>query len=61
MKKFLIAVSVIALIFAAFGAGKIAGQYHALTGSELWIAEYAAPEDGNGDLIINIDLDGNTY
>ena len=41
-------------------ARRQSGIQHAVTGSEIWLNEYVEPADGNGDWIINIDLDGDT-
>ena len=61
MKKGIIIALIAAGLFTAWYIGKQAGIQHALTRSEIWLAEEVEPEDGNGDWVINIDLDGDTY
>lgn len=61
MKKGIIIALIAAALFTAWHIGRQAGIQHALTRSEIWLAEYVEPEDGNGDWVINIDLDGDTY
>ena len=59
-KAFTIILIAIALLIAWAG-GRNNGIRHAITSSEIWLAEYEEPEDGNGDWVINIDMDGQTY
>ena len=59
-KAFTIILIVTALLIAWAG-GRNNGIRHAITSSEIRLAEYEEPEEGNGDWVINIDLDGWTY
>lgn len=61
MKKTVAAFLIVAALVSAWAVGWHQGINHAVTKSEVWLAEYVAPEDGRGDWIINIDLDGQTY
>ena len=61
MKKGIIIALIAAGFFTAWHIGRQAGIHHAVTRSEIWLAEYVEPEDGNGDWVINIDLDGDIY
>ena len=61
MKKAIATILIAAALLTAWAAGRHSGIHHAITSSEIWLAEYIEPEDGQGDWIINIDLDGETY
>ena len=61
MKRIIITILILASLAAAWHAGRQSGIQHVVTGSEIWLNEYVEPADGNGDWIINIDLDGETY
>ncbi len=61
MKKTITIILIAAALLIAWMGGRASGIQHAITGSEIWLAEYVEPEDGQGDWVINIDLDGETY
>ena len=61
MKKAIAIILTIAALITAWTLGRHSGIQHAVTSSEIWLAEYVEPADGQGDWVINIDLDGNTY
>ena len=61
MKKAFTFILIAAALLIAWACGWNSGIQHAITSSEIWLAEYEEPEDGNGDWVINIDLDGQTY
>ena len=61
MKKVITTILIAAALLTTWAAGRHSGIQHAITGSEIWLAEYVEPEDGQGDWLINIDLDGETY
>lgn len=61
MRKLVAVILAAACMFAAWKAGTLYGVSHAVTDSEVWLNEYTVPEDGNGDLIVNITVDGKTY
>ena len=61
MKKAFTFILIVAALLIAWADGRNSGIQHAITSSEIWLAEYEEPEDGNGDWVINIDLDGQTY
>lgn len=61
MKKAITIILIFAALLATWMGGWHNGIQHAITSSEIWLAEYVEPEDGQGDWVINIDLDGETY
>ena len=61
MKKTFTIILIATALLIAWAGGRNNGIRHAITSSEIWLAEYEEPEDGNGDWAINIDLDGQTY
>ena len=61
MKKTITIILIAAALVAAWMGGRQNGIQHAITSSEIWLAEYVEPDDGQGDWIINLDLDGETY
>lgn len=61
MRKTIIITLIAAALLTAWMGGRARGIQHAITSSEIWLAEYVEPEDGQGDWVINIDLDGETY
>lgn len=61
MKKTITIILIAAALLTAWMGDRASGIQHAITGSEIWLAEYVEPEDGQGDWVINIDLDGETY
>ena len=61
MKKLIATILIAAALITAWAAGRHSGIRYAITSSEIWLAEYVEPEDGQGDWVINIDLDGKTY
>ena len=61
MKKAFTIILIATALLIAWAGGRNNGIRHAITSSEIWLAEYEEPEDGNGDWVINIDLDGQTY
>ena len=61
MKKAFTIILIVTALLIAWADGRNNGIRHAITSSEIWLAEYGEPEDGNGDCVINIDLDGQTY
>ena len=61
MKKAITTILIAAALLTAWAAGRHSGIQHAITSSEIWLAEYIEPEDSQGDWIINIGLDGETY
>ena len=61
MKKSITIIMIAAALLIAWAAGRHSGIQHAVTSSEIWLAECVELEDGQGDWVINIDLDGQTY
>ena len=61
MKKAFTIILIVTALLIAWAGGRNNGIRHAITSSEIWLAECGEPEDGNGDCVINIDLDGWTY
>ena len=61
MKKTFTIILIVTALFTAWAGGRNNGIRYAITSSEIWLAVYGEPEDGNGDCVINIDLDGRTY
>ena len=61
MKKTFTIILIATALLIAWAGGRNNGIRHAITSSEIWLAEYEETEDGNGDWVINIDLDGQTY
>ena len=61
MRKVITTILIAAALLTAWASGRNNGIQHAITSSEIWLTEYVEPEDGQGDWIINIDLDGETY
>lgn len=61
MKRAAAALLILAALVSVWAIGWHGGINHAITTSEIWLNEYVEPEDGKGDWIINIDLDGETY
>ncbi len=59
MKKLIVITLIAAALAAAWCGGRQSGIRHAVTDSQIWLAEYE--EAADGDWIINIDLDGETY
>ena len=60
MKKTITIILIAAALVIAWASGRHNGIQYAITSSEIWLAEYVEPEDGQGDWIINLDLDGET-
>ena len=61
MKKTITIILIAAALLTAWMGGRASGIQYAITSSEIWLAECGEPEEGNGDWVINIDLDGWTY
>lgn len=61
MKKAFTIILIVTALLIAWADGRNNGIRHAITSSEIWLAECGEPEEGNGDWVINIDLDGWTY
>ena len=58
MKKAFTFILIAVALLIAWAGGRNSGIQHAITGSEIWLAEYEEPEDGNGDWVINTDHPG---
>ena len=61
MKKAFTIILIVTALLIAWAGGRNNGIRHAITSSEIWLAECVEPEEGNGGWVINIDLDGQTY
>ena len=61
MKKTITIILIAAALLTAWMGGRASGIQYAITSSEIWLAAYVEPEDGQGDWVINIDLDGEIY
>ena len=59
MKKFTTVVAAVALLAGTAAVAYRSGINHAVTRSEIWLSEWT--ESPEGDWIINLDLDGQTY
>lgn len=49
MKKAIATILIAAALLTACAAGRHSGIHHAITSSEIWLAEYIEPEDSQGD------------